>query len=120
MSALLLASMPPVLAPATPAPNEHRLLALLSLQQLIVSRCRAVQSKFRGSSATLLAVADCRSFATGIENCRFEGPVRLCIPCPPSLGAVDAEGGFSFELPLPNPEQNVGAPAPFPLHCETG
>lgn len=69
--------------------------------------CWVMQSKFRGSSATLVAAADCRGFATGIENCRFEGPVRLCIPIPPALGAVDSDGGFSFELPLPNPEQQV-------------
>ena len=65
------------------------------------------QSKFRGSSATLMGSADCRSLAVGLENCRFEGPVRLQLAIPKRLGKVDGDGAFAISLPLPSTSQTV-------------
>ena len=66
-----------------------------------------MQSKFRGSTATLMGSADCRSLAAGLENCRFEGPVRLHVPISQRLGKVDPDGSFAISLPLPSGSQTV-------------
>ena len=41
-----------------------------------------VQSQFKEAGGTWLAAADARSFSTGIENARYEGPLKLEIPIP--------------------------------------
>ncbi|KAK9802713.1 hypothetical protein WJX73_010173 [Symbiochloris irregularis] len=94
-------------SPEGELPLEVQLEVLRAWHAWLLGALRHFKGKFRGSSATLIAAADCRGFATGIENCRFEGPVRLSLPVPPSLGAVDADGGFSFQLPLPNPQRQA-------------
>ena len=66
-----------------------------------------VQSKFRGSTASAVGTVDCRSIAAGLENCRFEGPVRIHLPIPNGIGKVDEEGTFSLLIPLPTASQAV-------------
>ena len=51
--------------------------------------------------------ADCRSLAVGLENCRFEGPVRIHVPISQRLGKVDPDGSFAISLPLPSTTQTV-------------
>ena len=63
------------------------------------------KSKFRGAAGTVLAAADCYGFSGGIENCYYEGPLRLRLPLNIQL---DQDGAFSFELPLPAPEGKLG------------
>jgi hypothetical protein len=63
------------------------------------------KSKFRGAAGTVLAAADHRGFSAGIENCYYEGPLRLRMPVCVNR---DADGAVSFELPLPSPEGKLG------------
>ncbi|KAH7615566.1 hypothetical protein Ndes2526B_g09687 [Nannochloris sp. 'desiccata'] len=63
------------------------------------------KSKFRGAAGTVLAAADCQGFSGGVENCFYEGPLRLRFPLNIKL---DQDGAFSFDLPLPSPAGKLG------------
>lgn len=63
------------------------------------------KSKFRGAGGTVLAAADAHGFSAGIEHCHYEGPLKIRLPV---AMQVDADGAFSFILPLPNPEGGLG------------
>ena len=41
-----------------------------------------MQSQFKEAGGTLIAAADARSFSSGVENARYEGPLKLEIPIP--------------------------------------
>lgn len=68
------------------------------------------KSKFKGAAGTVLAAADYTGFYGGIENCFYEGPLRLRLPLNIQL---DQDGAFSFELPLPAPEGKLGVVRQF-------
>jgi hypothetical protein len=63
------------------------------------------KGKYRGGGGTLLAAADRHGFSAGIENCFYEGPLRLRVPVAMRL---DPDGAFSFDLPLPGPTGKLG------------
>jgi hypothetical protein len=63
------------------------------------------KSKFRGAGGTLLAAADAHGFSAGMEHCHYEGPLKIRLPISMQ---VDADGAFSFILPLPSPEGGLG------------
>lgn len=63
------------------------------------------KSKFRGAAGTLLAAADINGFSAGVENCHYEGPLRVRIPI---SVRVDPDGAVSFDLPLPTPQGSLG------------
>jgi hypothetical protein len=63
------------------------------------------KSKFRGAAGTVLAAADCQGFSGGVENCFYEGPLRLRMPLNIKL---DQDGAFSFDVPLPSPAGKLG------------
>lgn len=63
------------------------------------------KSKFRGAAGTVLAAADRQGFSGGVENCFYEGPLRLRFPMNINL---DQDGAFSFDLPLPSPAGKLG------------
>lgn len=54
-----------------------------------------------------MGTADNRSLAVGLENCRFEGPVRIHLPISQRLGKVESDGSFAVSLPLPSTSQTV-------------
>lgn len=60
-----------------------------------------LQSKFRGASAVLVAAADCAGLTLGVESGQYEGPLRVRIPV--RLSSAAGDGGWSFEIPLPDP-----------------
>jgi hypothetical protein len=63
------------------------------------------KSKFRGAGGTVLAAADAHGFSAGMEHCHYEGPLKIRLPVSMQ---VDADGAFSFILPLPSPEGGLG------------
>lgn len=63
------------------------------------------KSKFRGAAGTLLAAADYKGFSAGIENCFYEGPLRMRLPISVK---IDPDGAVSFDLPLPTPQGALG------------
>lgn len=63
------------------------------------------KSKFRGAAATLLGAGDQHGFSMGVENAHYEGPLRVRLPVNMQL---DADGAFSFVVPLPGPSGNIG------------
>lgn len=51
-----------------------------------------------------MAQANARNYAVGVEGVSYEGPLRVRLPVKKRL---DADGSFSFEIPLPNPDRQV-------------
>lgn len=47
-----------------------------------------VQTQFKEAGGTFIAAADARSFSTGVENARYEGPLKLEIPMPMQVAAI--------------------------------
>lgn len=60
-----------------------------------------------GASAAVVAAADCNGLTLGLEAGAYEGPLRVRIPVRLNTGVEaapgSADGGWSFELPLPDP-----------------
>lgn len=63
------------------------------------------KSKFKGAAGTAIVAADSSGFSGGIENCYYEGPLRLRLPVSIRL---DQDGAVSFQLPLPSPQGTLG------------
>lgn len=63
------------------------------------------KSKFHGASGTVLLAADHHGFSAGCEDSYYEGPLRLRLPL---SVRTDQDGSFSFEVPLPTPQGNLG------------
>lgn len=51
-----------------------------------------VQSQFKEAGGTWIAAADARSFSTGVENARYEGPLKLEIPIPIKVSPLGVVG----------------------------
>ncbi|KAK9816598.1 hypothetical protein WJX72_002556 [[Myrmecia] bisecta] len=106
MHAKLAQSGDPSSAPGSPdQPLEVQLDALEAWHAWCLARLRIFKNKFRGAAGTLVAGADARNFSVGLEGARYEGPLRLHLPIP--MRAMESDGAFSFEIPLPNPERQV-------------
>ncbi len=56
------------------------------------SLCCLLQAKFQGARGTLLGAADARIFSVGIEDVRYEGPLRLQIPIPLQVSRTEKQG----------------------------
>lgn len=63
-----------------------------------------VQGKFKHATGSIVAQANARNYALGVEGVSYEGPLRVRLPVKKKL---DADGSFSFEIPLPNPDRQV-------------
>lgn len=73
----------------------------------------------------MIAAADSSSLSLGVEGGHYEGPLRLRIPVRLSPAAA-GDGGWSFELPLPDPASQkllgrcgpgmLGHPRPQTVH----
>ena len=62
------------------------------------------QGKFKQAACSVMAQANARNYALGLEGVSYEGPLRIRLPVKKRL---DDEGSFSFEIPLPNPDRQV-------------
>ena len=63
-----------------------------------------MQGKFKHATGSVMAQANARNYALGVEGVSYEGPLRVRLPVKKKL---DADGSFSFEVPLPNPDRQV-------------
>ena len=63
-----------------------------------------VQGKFKHATGSVMAQANARNYALGLEGVSYEGPLRVRLPVKKKL---DTDGSFSFEIPLPNPDRQV-------------
>lgn len=63
-----------------------------------------MQGKFKHATGSVMAQANARNYAVGVEGVSYEGPLRVRLPVKKKL---DADGSFSFEIPLPNPDRQV-------------
>ena len=63
-----------------------------------------MQGKFKHATGSVMAQANARNYALGVEGVSYEGPLRVRLPVKKKL---DADGSFSFEIPLPNPDRQV-------------
>lgn len=76
-------SPPTCKVPEPPRSRRDSLADRSKGRQVLVSwAVPSVQSKFKEAGGTWVAAADARSFSTGIENARYEGPLKLEIPIP--------------------------------------
>ena len=64
----------------------------------------ALQGKFKHATGSVVAQANARNYALGVEGVSYEGPLRVRLPVHKRL---DPDGSFSFEIPLPNPDRQV-------------
>ena len=62
------------------------------------------QGKFKHATGSVMAQANSRNYAVGVEGVSYEGPLRVRLPVKKRL---DTDGSFSFEIPLPNPDRQV-------------
>ncbi len=63
-----------------------------------------LQGKFKHATGSVMAQANARNYALGVEGLSYEGPLRVRLPVKKKL---DPDGSFSFEIPLPNPDRQV-------------
>ena len=63
-----------------------------------------MQGKFKHATGSVMAQANARNYALGVEGLSYEGPLRVRLPVKKKL---DPDGSFSFEIPLPNPDRQV-------------
>ncbi len=63
-----------------------------------------LQGKFKHATGSVVAQANARNYALGVEGVSYEGPLRVRLPVHKQL---DPDGSFSFEIPLPNPDRQV-------------
>ena len=63
-----------------------------------------MQGKFKHATGSVMAQGNARNYALGVEGVSYEGPLRVRLPVKKEL---DADGSFSFEIPLPNPDRQV-------------
>ena len=64
-----------------------------------------LQGKFKHAACSIMAHANARNYALGMEDVSYEGPLRVRLPV--KKKKLDDEGSFSFEIPLPNPDRQV-------------
>ncbi|GAB4822561.1 hypothetical protein N2152v2_009607 [Parachlorella kessleri] len=86
-------------------PLDEQLEILHAWHAWMLQELSHFKSKFQGAGGTLLGAASSRGFSGGVENAFYEGPLRLRMPVNMQL---DADGAFSFEVPLPSPEGAIG------------
>eukprot|EP00887_Chlorella_sp_A99_P003983 scaffold11.g3983.t1 len=84
---------------------EEQLEVLHAWHGFMLRELSHFKSKFRGAAATLLGAGDKQGFSLGMENAHYEGPLRMRLPVNMQL---DADGAFSFEVPLPSPTGKIG------------
>ncbi|DBA94847.1 hypothetical protein WJX77_009545 [Trebouxia sp. C0004] len=85
-------------------PLETQLQVLETFYTFAAGKLHTFKGKFKHATGSVMAQANARNYALGVEGLSYEGPLRVRLPVKKKL---DPDGSFSFEIPLPNPDRQV-------------
>lgn len=80
---------------------DHQLHALDAWYQHTATRLHKFKTTFTSAHATALANANSHTFAAGLDDVHYQGPLHVKIPFNASIDPAD--GSVSFALPMPSP-----------------
>ncbi|KAL0049997.1 hypothetical protein WJX82_002413 [Trebouxia sp. C0006] len=83
---------------------ETQLQVLETFYTFAAGKLHTFKGKFKHATGSVMAQANARNYALGVEGLSYEGPLRVRLPVKKKL---DPDGSFSFEIPLPNPDRQV-------------
>jgi len=89
-----------------PLALEEALQNIETWQHSLIERLRLFKTGFREMTGSLVASADNKSFAVGLEKLRYIGPLNLKLPIDTD---IDSDGAMNWEIKLPKRKLHLPA-----------